>query len=618
MAEKKEEEITLDKNNPDSIYNWVSFKIRNPSFRNIIKDFIDENCNIFLDVDENTFQQGQIFNEFTQLIENLLNDVLIEGGLTQEQFLVAAERGLQDEKYKKYFDQILNFSDYTYFKKLMTKRNYHLIKQIEEQMEKQKIQENNEETKKKEEDKGAGPIQLENQNNNFPKTDKQIEEENHMRLLNQLLYKEEEEDLQKAIQQSIQMEEEKRKIQIIEEEEIRRAIKQSLMESQNKFVDNEKKEEEKPKPKKQVFQIQQKDMFNIETEEKPKTTIIPPTEPKITRPLNVISNNNNFQFSGNLSKKEEKPTNIISASKGFDFQIESRNNDFGITYSTPNQNQNKEQNIFPDITQKPNPYARPSPPEQNNSDLNDKNHIMHQLIDDEAEVKKGGKEYSPTCIEIESKNKKKVEINEEEKPRTIKNEKKQEIVNPVQFEDNSKEENIIVTNEIKREKASDIIKQSLNDNKNINQNEEENDEGGLLIDDEEDANNFQAKTNTFIDKKKDINLGKVRVGKDGGNFQNYYGRMYNYEKDGIKNLENKIKEGEFKSVITQNDDEDYLDKLKEVEDEKKLKLKEYREILLKMKKEKRENRAKEVLSPEEMAKLENKKRLAEQLKAKRK
>ena len=58
--------------------------------------------------------------------------------------------------------------------------------------------------------------------------------------------------------------------------------------------------------------------------------------------------------------------------------------------------------------------------------------------------------------------------------------------------------------------------------------------------------------------------------------------------------------------------------MREVENEKQAKLREYREYLLKMKKEKRENKAKEVLSPEELAKLESKKRLAEQLKAKRK
>ena len=47
---QEEEEITLDKNNPDSIYNWVAHKISGPSFRNIIKDFIDDNCSLFIDV----------------------------------------------------------------------------------------------------------------------------------------------------------------------------------------------------------------------------------------------------------------------------------------------------------------------------------------------------------------------------------------------------------------------------------------------------------------------------------------------------------------------------------------------------------------------------------------
>ena len=132
----EEEKIPLDKNNPDSIYNWLGLKIKSPSFRNIIKDFIDDNCSLFIDVDENTFQQGQLFNEFTQLIENILGDLLLEGGITQEQFLTAAERGLNDPNYKKYFDQLLNFSDYTYFKKMMTQRNYHLIQEVEKEMEK--------------------------------------------------------------------------------------------------------------------------------------------------------------------------------------------------------------------------------------------------------------------------------------------------------------------------------------------------------------------------------------------------------------------------------------------------------------------------------------------------
>ena len=249
-------------------------------------------------------------------------------------------------------------------------------------------------------------------------------------------------------------------------------------------------------------------------------------------------------------------------------------------------------------------------------------HVTEELIDDTPEIKKEEKkDYKPTLIEIE---KKKAEIKEkkniiiENKDDNKKENKKS--FNLLQFEENPKEENIVMAKEIKREKASDIIKNSLNQNK-IN---DENDDEGLLIDDDEgeDINNDKQnapKTNTFIDKKKDINLGKIKLGKDGGNFLNNFGGMKNYEKGGINKMENIIKADQHKSVLdNQNDDEDYLDKIKEVENEKQARLKEYMEQLLKMKKEKRENKAKEVLSPEELAKLESKKRLAEKLKAKRK
>ena len=126
-------------------------------------------------------------------------------------------------------------------------------------------------------------------------------------------------------------------------------------------------------------------------------------------------------------------------------------------------------------------------------------------------------------------------------------------------------------------------------------------------------------TNAFIDKKKDINLAKVKVGKDGGNFFNNYGGMKNYEKGGIEKLETKIKEQRLQSVVSNpNEEDDYLAKLREVEKEKNQKLKEYREKLTKMQKEKRENKAKQTLSPEELAKLQRREQLAEKLKAKRK
>ena len=616
MSQIQQKIVSLDKNNPDSIYNWIAEKISSPSFRNIIKDFIDDNCSSFIDVEENNFQQGELFNEFNQLIENLLNDLLVEGGLTQEQFLIASQRGLEDKKYKKYFNQIINLtSDYNLFKSLMTKRNYQLIKRVEEQMD--KIQKEKELKKQKEIERR---LKIENQKKGNKKSDKEIEEEKQRILLNQYLNQEEERDIQKAIQRSLQTEEDKRKISMIEQEEINRAIKESLLESEKakkkekEKIEKEKIEKEKMEkdkieknviPKKEVFKIEQNNNFNFESKENPNLKIDnppPPINPK--HPENVISSNSNFQFSGNVPKQEIKSNqnNIFSQNKGIEFQIEAKTNDFGKSNSITD-------SIYP-----PAPIQHPNLKKEENN-----NHIEHKLIYEESQKNKiytnNPSNYNE--IKIERKNEEKI-INQIEKE--IPNNNKKDVKNSFNLLNfNENEEKVVVSKEIKLEKASDIIKNNLKENK---LKEEKDDNDGLLIDEDDDDKNIfkqnEARTNTFIDKNKDINLGKVKFGKDGGNFLNNFS-VKNYEKGGLVNMENKIKEEKYKSVFSNNnEDDDFLKKIKEVENEKQAKLKEYREYLLKIKKEKREEKAKELLSPEELARLESKKRLAEQLKAKRK
>ena len=60
--------------------------------------------------------------------------------------------------------------------------------------------------------------------------------------------------------------------------------------------------------------------------------------------------------------------------------------------------------------------------------------------------------------------------------------------------------------------------------------------------------------------------------------------MKNHKTSGFEKMEKLIKENQFKSVIDDQNDEDYQNKLKEVEMEKQAKLKEYGEYLLIMKK----------------------------------
>ena len=123
----------LKLNNFQELYQNVSKSISEPAFRNPMKNFIDENCASFVDVSESSFEQYQLFKEFNQLLENLLQGVLIKLKITQEEFLKAAEYGLKDPKYKKYFNQIINFGDYNFFKLIMVKRNYQIIKMAEQQ-----------------------------------------------------------------------------------------------------------------------------------------------------------------------------------------------------------------------------------------------------------------------------------------------------------------------------------------------------------------------------------------------------------------------------------------------------------------------------------------------------
>ena len=116
------------------MYEYILQTIRSPEFRNPIKDFIDDNCNTFIGLEENTFEQGELHKQFVQLIDNLLDTITKDIGITEEMFCMAAKKGLNDPKAKKYFEQLISFTNYNYFKNLMTKRNFQLEELAYKQM----------------------------------------------------------------------------------------------------------------------------------------------------------------------------------------------------------------------------------------------------------------------------------------------------------------------------------------------------------------------------------------------------------------------------------------------------------------------------------------------------
>lgn len=182
------------------IYDYVVQIIKSPEFRNPIKDFIDENCGTFIGTDENTFEQGGLFKEFVMLIENLLEASLKELGVTDEMFCLAAKKGLEQPEDKKYFEQLISFTNYNYFKNMMTKRNLQLEEMAYNEMK-----------AKLEMEKGNNQAQI-----------KEMEE---------MAKKKEKEEMDYAIKMSLALEEEIRKLKAIEELELKKAIKFSQIQN---------------------------------------------------------------------------------------------------------------------------------------------------------------------------------------------------------------------------------------------------------------------------------------------------------------------------------------------------------------------------------------------------
>ena len=280
----------MAENDLEFIYDCVVQIIRSPEFRNPIKEFIDENCGTFIGVEENTFEQGSLHKEFTALVENLLEIMIKDMGITEEMFSLASKKGLNDEKNKKYFEQLIAFTNYNYFKNLMTKRNLYL----EELTYKQMLQEK------------------EKEGNQLSAKDREEMEKNQKLL--------EENEIQCALKMSLAVEEEEQKLKKLEEEQLEKAIKESLLmmekqkkeenpliqtkenivkepQIQNKIVENKEKEEQKLK---KIKEYEEKMKCLKENDEKKKEML----QNKLN-PVPILSTKANENLNKKLNEFEQ-------------------------------------------------------------------------------------------------------------------------------------------------------------------------------------------------------------------------------------------------------------------------------------------------------------------------
>ena len=188
--------------------------------------------------------KGALHKQFVQLVDNLLETITKDIGITEEMFCMAAKKGLNDPKAKKYFEQLISFTNYNYFKNLMTKRNFQLEQLAYKQMMADKEQ--NHEEKEDEENEEE-----------LEKKRKEIEDN----------------ELQCALKMSLAVEEEKKKLQELEDEELQKAIKLSL---------EEQKAKEQPSPIVQMNPTLPKEQ--AQPAPQPKKTEPPKKEPKKAEP----------------------------------------------------------------------------------------------------------------------------------------------------------------------------------------------------------------------------------------------------------------------------------------------------------------------------------------------
>ncbi len=65
------------------MYDYVRQYLTSPLWRNPLLDFMEENCTIFEDTEENKFQYTKVFQEFTGLTALLLESMIMEVGITE-------------------------------------------------------------------------------------------------------------------------------------------------------------------------------------------------------------------------------------------------------------------------------------------------------------------------------------------------------------------------------------------------------------------------------------------------------------------------------------------------------------------------------------------------------
>eukprot|EP00400_MALV-I_sp_L67-5_P000809 gene809-986_t len=109
--------------------------LHSPEWTIPIANFIDENCSIFDNEDENKFPYTASHEAFKDLVETLLSTHLIEYGITTDILMEVMDKPSGARVKKLLMSNITPVEDFVTFKKMMVKRNIELEQEVLKQLD---------------------------------------------------------------------------------------------------------------------------------------------------------------------------------------------------------------------------------------------------------------------------------------------------------------------------------------------------------------------------------------------------------------------------------------------------------------------------------------------------
>ena len=127
--------VDTSENDQEWILDIIAEYLQSPVWKNPIIEFIDDNCVVFEETEENRLEYTVIHQKFKKLIETQLEAYIQDLGITSAIFVATCGKAAK-KVHRTVLQQILAVEDFLLFKQMMVNRNIQMNKEAMEEMKK--------------------------------------------------------------------------------------------------------------------------------------------------------------------------------------------------------------------------------------------------------------------------------------------------------------------------------------------------------------------------------------------------------------------------------------------------------------------------------------------------